>query len=150
MVRPDTINKILISLKIDGESSLFIFLKNDGKINRLGNGTFSNKNLVMFTGQLENNNYFLELMKLVNNEILEYAGVYDDKEKKGKQCKLSVIFSDHNDEEIGFIFTYGFDSYAIPKEIHNIVTTSIDLTNSWWLDQINLTNKKEKWWKFWK
>jgi hypothetical protein len=127
------ITNVLISLEVDNKQSLFILLASDGTVNRLGNGTVNNEDNDMYIG-ISNEKLFEKLMKRIPDDLFEYQGVYDIPDKKGKNCKLTLLFGGKEDNEaIGFKFLYGSESQGPPSEISEIVINAVNITEPWYL-----------------
>lgn len=131
---------VIISLDIGGDRALFILLARDGSINRLGTGTIRNEDIDLFIGSGEEA-IFEQLMSHLKEETLNHMGGYDIPEKRGKLCKLTILFRYSDEKEKGFVFQYGSNSLRPPLEIAQFVTAAVKLTDPWYEEQKRMVSQ---------
>jgi hypothetical protein len=130
-ITKENVDGIVVSLKIEGELSLFILLAQDGTMNRLGNGEDTNHR-IMAIRQVEPH-YFEQLRARVSDLMLQYTGrMYADPDRKGETCELTVLFR-ADGEETGIGYTYGDKSQGPPSEIQALVLEAAAITEQWYL-----------------
>mgnify|MGYP001549385338 CR=1 FL=1 len=124
------IDAVTILLEIEGETSLFILLAEDGSINRRGTGTMEDAG-GLFLGVIQEP-LFSQLMANLNDEVLDHMGAYINDEPKGALCELTIGFSFRDADDNGFAFRYGSESEGPPGVIVQFVMSAIELTEPWY------------------
>jgi len=140
MVNKKDIKKILVEMKADEKTILFILLSSDGSINRIGDGSLKNEDSDMYIGMIKDK-LFEKLIEKISKDAFQHAGVYKSNDIKGSQCELLILLSTDK-KEIGFKFNYGSESFGPPKDICEIVRIAVNLTEDWWQAQRKMINKK--------
>lgn len=132
---PNRINTTLVDVKVDNKQVLFIMLDNKGAINRIGDGSPDCQATDLFTGNSSQNG-FRELLKLVNEDMLQFCGnIYDIPDKEGRTCEMTVMFSGI-DLETGFKVIYGEHSQGPPRPVVDYVIKAVSLTEKWYLQKV--------------
>ena len=143
---------ILVILLVDGEHSLFIFLSEDGCINRIGNGSIDRIEREMFIGK-DGSDLFKQLRAQVTAGVIHFLGQrLAAPEPKGKLCELSVIFEYADGREAESAWRYGSESQGPPRDIRQFVTEAVRLTDPWYEKQKHMTataKKTKPWWRPW-
>ncbi|MCW5906904.1 MAG: hypothetical protein KIS94_03525 [Chitinophagales bacterium] len=143
------INKVLITLEADDKTTLFILLAKDGSIHRKGNGS-AEAGLPLATG-FSADGHFDALMLTVNENIFEYSGVMKMPERKGRECRLTLIFQGADEVDFSYRVVYGDQSEGPPAELVQILINAVKITDGWYFEQISEeVADKGKWWQFWK
>jgi hypothetical protein len=122
-----------ITLKVDGDLFLFVLVASDGTTNRLGSGTFEDKNRGLFIGQTEPA-IFEAVRSHVTPEMLHISGGFEHKNRRGATCELGVSFKFKDGGESGFGFRYGSESEGPPEEVRILVTDAVRVTEPWYQD----------------
>lgn len=130
----ENITAIMVSLKVDSKSSLFVMLAKDGSINRFGTGSENNTENSMYIG-ITKPDAFEKLMKQIDSKVFNWEGVYRSPDIKGKTCELTVGFQLSDGTEIGSEWTYGTQSQGPPSEIGNFVISAVEATETWYEEQ---------------
>lgn len=136
------IQAIHITLEIDGNNALFVLLANDGTVNRLGTGAVDNSETSLFIG-VTDPPLIDEVMKSLNDEMLEHMGGYEIPDQKGASCLLTIGFQFSGGEENGFRFSYGAESEGPPGEIIRLVIAAVEATEPWYTEQKEATNQEQ-------
>jgi hypothetical protein len=132
---------ISITLQVDGELFLFVLVASDGTTNRLGSGTFEDKNRGgLFIGQTEAA-IFEAVRSQVTPEMLHISGGFEHKNRRGATCELGVSFKFKDGGESGFGFRYGSESEGPPPEVREFVTEAVRVTEPWYQDFKEKTRK---------
>src|SRR6478672_8524504 len=87
----DSIQVILVELRVDDECSLFVLLAEDGLVNRQGSGAVDNSERTLFIGRAKEP-LFAQLRNKVQPEWMAHQGTYDIPEKAGRTCTLTIFF----------------------------------------------------------
>jgi hypothetical protein len=124
---------ISITLKIDGEPFLFLLVAGDGATNRMGSGTFEDKNRHLFIGKAEPA-IFEAVRSHVTPELLRISGGFEHKNRRGATCDWIVDFQFKDGRESGFGFRYGSESEGPPQEVGEFVTEAVRVTEPWYQD----------------
>ena len=128
------IKRIFIKLESDGKQRLNIFFSDSGTINRMGDGS-DDRISRFFIGRTDEPIFAIFIEK-ISEDLLSLVGRYSFPDPKGELCKLIISFVG-DDIDTGFEFTYGTDSDGPPEEIINLVNLALDLTDSWYEEQLN-------------
>ena len=131
-----SITSIRINLEIEGQQTLFIFMAEDGTIQRMGYGNESYEPKDLYIGSATEN-CFKEFRDDVKDEYLTYAGTYTSEDSKGLLCRLTVEFST-GEADYNFEYKYGSESAGPHQEIMQLVKKAIDVTEPWFLQQKQL------------
>jgi hypothetical protein len=142
------IDKVLITLEVAETTALLIALTKDGQIHRKGNGNVANTALQLAQG-FSSDGHFEALMMTVDESIFHYAGIINEPEKAGKECRLTIVFQGGNGLDYSFRVLYGEDSQGPPAELVKILVNAVAITEPWYQQQLNPEPQK-KWWQFWK
>jgi len=123
----EKVNKTLVELTVGEDQVLFVILGKDGSINRQGNGNAINLDHDLHIG-VTKDPLFSELINSASMELFEYLDKsYDLPDKKGKPCKLKILF--HGDNlDSGLEINYGEHSQGPPEEVAEFVINSVKLT----------------------
>jgi hypothetical protein len=145
-MKKEEVLEVRIELTINSQTALFIVLGKDGSLARQGSG---NREISKerYVGQSDGQ-YFMQLMKNLDEEIFKHFGIYDMPEKDGDACTLSLVFKDDQRIE-GFEFYYGYKSKNGPHvEVLSLVEKAVKLTEDWYRG----ANRKpgKRWWQIFK
>jgi hypothetical protein len=148
----DELNSCFIHIEYEGRPVLVVLLARDGSINRMGNGTVNPEvDDTWYIGKVEEP-LFDQLMMVVPNDILEYAGAYDPADRRGIECKCTIMFGHEDGRATQFEISYGSESEGPPLELQTIIRRAVELTDPWWKAQPNEANLlrlgKPKPWRF--
>jgi hypothetical protein len=136
-------DKVLITLKINNNTALFILMSEDGTVNRMGSGSITDNDREMFIG-INREPLFNRFIARVTPEMIKHQGVYDLPNRKGAECELTLLLGYRgSDRSAGFKFLYGSESQGPPTEISNLVQYATELTRPWHEEQ-KLTSKTKK------
>ncbi len=75
---------------------------------------------------------FQEILAHVDESWLDRPGQYVARQRKGKACRLSLLFHREGGRELGLTYLYGSESEGPPEEIRAFVLAAIDATQSWY------------------
>jgi hypothetical protein len=144
------IDKVLISLEVEDQTSVLIALAKDGAISRKGDGSTGNGPLPLVQGA-STEGHFEALMMTVNEDIFPYAGVINLSAKAGRDCRLSIVFQGPEKVDYSFRVLYGEDSKGPPQELAEILINAVKITEPWYRKQLHPEQAEAKpWWQFWK
>lgn len=125
-------NYLTIEVKVQTETVLVILLNDDGTINRKGDGS-QNPDRPYALGMGDTKEMFGKLSPLISDDFESYSnGVFDDPEKKGKECSLEIHLG-MGSKNTGCRFIYGADSMGPPKPISDFVIKALEVTDTWYL-----------------
>jgi len=136
----DSIQAILVELRVDDECSLFVLLAEDGLVNRQGTGTVDNSERTLFVGRAKEP-LFARLRNKIRPDWMAHQRAYDIPEKAGRICTLRILFRHGDGRETGFRFRYGSHSQGPPSDICDFVNAAVRLTDRWYEDQKVITNR---------
>jgi hypothetical protein len=132
---PSEFDKVLIDLRIDGKTALFILLTEDGTVNRMGSGCKGNTDRGMFIGR-NREPLFSRFMARITPELLRNQGAYELPNREGAECELTLLCGYRGSERsAGFQFIYGSESQGPPREIAELVEYAAELTTPWHEEQ---------------
>ena len=134
---------ISITLKVDGDPFLFILVAGDGTTNRMGSGTFEDKNRELFIGRTEPA-IFEAVRSHVTPELLRISGGFEHKDRRGTTCELTIGFKFKDGGESGFGFRYGSESEGPPQQVRDFVTEAVRVTEPWYQDFKQRTQKNRQ------
>ncbi|MFN8277596.1 MAG: hypothetical protein U0T84_08940 [Chitinophagales bacterium] len=150
------LNKLLVSLDIDGQNALFIAISKQGDIARKGNGAAPNQ-LPLLQG-VSHQGHFDAFMMTISEDVFAYSGVFDQKPYTGRICTLMIVFNGEDEAEAGFKCIYGDQSDGPPGELVQMVINAVKLTQPWYDQQISaakvtpipaVEKEKKPWWQMW-
>lgn len=134
---------MMVTLKVEGEHSLFIMLGADGAIKRMGTGAVDNDEFDMHIGKT-GPGLFQSLIPYITSEFCQWLGqALSDKTPKGKNCELVVGLMLSDGEEKIMQWHYGSESQGPPPEVCNFVVAIVDATEPWFNEQKAMANKAE-------
>lgn len=132
---------ISISLQREGQPLLTLFVARDGTTKRMGSGTDSEER-EMFVG-LSSAHVFTKIESHLTESMLSHPGRFKDPNPKGRICNLTVIFT-RAEGDVGVEFVYGSESMGPPREIVDLVTAAVELTDPWYEEQKELARGARK------
>jgi len=153
MHRVTDIGAVAITLKLGSERTLFVLLSSDGMVNRMGNGSTQPTDRDLYIGRtLEP--LLPALLTHLTDDVLRLTGIYDDSDKRGTPCRLSIALKFLDGADDGFDFSYGSDSLGPPDDISSFVQAAVAITEPWYTKQQAMVKDAERsttkpWWKFW-
>ncbi len=135
----EDLDGLSITLEVEEEVLLYIFLGRDGRIERLGNGEPIPEDAEppeLRSGTLnEGERYFETLLDYVTDEMLARPGHYEMPEQQGESCRLRLVFHLPGERVSGLEFEFGSESEGPPSEVNEFVHTALDLTEPWYTGQ---------------
>ncbi len=142
-----TVTGIMITLltQPDEKQLLFILLRPDGGIHRMGVGNHSPDDLdqSMFIGKISST-VFRQVLGLVTKDIKQGMGRrFKAPVIKGERLSLEILLEDNTGESEGIGFEYGMDSMGPPPPVCNLVVTAVRLTDQWYAAQKQMVRKLE-------
>ena len=105
----ESIKIIFVDLEVNGKTSLFVLLADDGTVNRMGTGTADNTERELYIG-LAKEPLFEQLRDMVQPDWMSLQGEYDIPEKEGLPCTLTILIAFGAGQEVGWRFRYGSES----------------------------------------
>lgn len=164
-LRLPPMDAIMVSLKVNGETVLFVLLAADGTANRMGTGSVYNQEWDMFIG-LTNGEMFHQLRSRVDPTWFDRLGGYELPNRIGQECELMVGFRLAEGKETGLMFKYGSESQGPPGDVCDFVKAAVEITQPWLETQKAMVAKnaaapaadpaprqsestRKPWWKFW-
>lgn len=148
----DSISGILIDLDVDESKSLYILLDEHGSINRIGTGSLNNTENDLWIGMLEDNTIFKTLRAAVPSDWLDLHGRYEFPDRKGAECKLTIMLHMTDDKDIALEILHGSESDHPPADVTEFVRKAVELTAEWMRsrkDLVEIEPEKKPWWKLW-
>jgi hypothetical protein len=148
------ISAVSITLEVDNRTALFVLLADDGSVNRGGTGSEDNEEHQLFIDRTDPPILPI-LLNDLTDEMLQFTGAYDVAQKRGARCRLTIALHFADGHEDGFRFDYGSKSKGPPKEIAELVSSAVDLTEPWYQEQKRLVattqsgKRTTPWWRFW-
>ena len=135
---------IMVTLKVEGEHSLFVMLGADGAIKRMGNGAVDNDEFDMFIGKT-GPELFASILPKITPEFCQWFGQsLGDRESKGKMCELTVGVMLEGGEEKIMQWRYGAESQGPPPEVCQFVIAVVDTTEPWFVQQKAMAEKTDQ------
>lgn len=147
----ETVDAIVVSLKIDGTLTLFVLLADDGSVNRMGTGSVHNAEHDWYIGVIDNG-AFRHLRSMIQPEWLEMPGRYEHPDKVGPECELSVMFRRKAGADVVIEFVYGAESLGPPEDLREFAATAVNLTAAWARKQKAIAERAarpKRWWLPW-
>jgi len=147
----ESIRAISVDLKVNGKTSLFVLLADDGTVNRMGTGTADNTERELYIGLAEEP-LFEQLRDMVQPDWMSLQGEYDIPEKEGLPCTLTILIAFGAGQEVGWRFRYGSESDGPPDDICEFVAAADRLTDPWYEHQkllVRSLKRAKPWWKIW-
>ena len=148
----DSIDLIVIELRVASKPALFVLVAADGTVHRLGTGTVNNTERDLFIGRSADR-VLDQLRAGIRPEWLDHQGSYDAPDKKGLPCELVVLMRHSDASESGLRFLYGSKSQGPPREICDFVERAVSITEPWYQEQKRRAARskvgRKPWWKFW-
>jgi hypothetical protein len=132
----DTLEVILIELKMAEKPALVVFLTADGTVNRMGTG-HDTSDPALFVGRTKDP-LFNRLREKVQPYWFERPGAYDSPVKKGVPCELTIMMGSPRKPEFGLKFLYGSESEKPSADVLQFVQEAVSLTTPWHLEQKRL------------
>lgn len=134
MNNPQDTAGILITYFIDEKEALFILLRKDGAINRMGAASLEDADGVLCIGQTSAS-IFESLTASINPELLQwFGGRREDRAPKGHICKLTIGLEQNDGRELASEWEYGSDSQVPPPAVVRFVLQAIKLTDPWYAE----------------
>jgi len=122
---------IMVRLLVDGETSLFIMLGDEGSITRKGTGAVDSRDGELFIGRTDPA-IFQQLRQQIGPELLGWLGQRrQDPQPRGKICELTVMLKYANGEESATAWRYGAESQGPPPGVCQFVIAAVNATNPW-------------------
>jgi hypothetical protein len=135
MDESQNINAILVRLLVGGEQALFILLRADGSINRLGTGSANNTERDMFIGGTDPE-LFQHLRARITAGLLGWCGrSLSAAQQLGKSCELTIGFMEADGHELMTAWRYGSESQGPPREVGEFVVAAVEMTTPWYEHQ---------------
>ena len=155
----ESIKAIFVDLEVNGKTSLFVLLADDGCVNRIGTGTADNTERDLYIG-LAKEPLFEQLRDMVQPDWMSLQGEYDVPEKEGLPCTVTIRFDCGAGQEAGWRFRYGPESDGPPDDISEFVAEAVRLTDPWYehqklvpgvpaLEFVRSLKRAKPWWKIW-
>jgi hypothetical protein len=137
------VHAILVDLKVDSETLLFIMVSADRSINRIGSGTFGNKNRDMFIGMTPDPAIFQRVRSHLTDSILQGLGMRFQMSENalGAPCKLTLMFQFNDGKSASSEYLYGTQSEGPPKEVTDFVRAAVRETEGWYQQQLRMVEK---------
>ncbi|GEM_PF-1639222 len=129
------VHGIALALEVDSKTLLFVLVSADGAINRVGNGTFGNKDLDFYIGKTDPA-IFGRVRSQVSDSILQDLGKrFQREEVRGAHCKLTVVFQFNDKKSRASEYVYGSESAGPPPYVADLVRAAVRETEGWWQQQ---------------
>ena len=136
-------DKALVTLKINGDTALFILLAEDGTVNRMGNGSLTNSDHEMYIGR-QPEPLFARFIDRITPQMLEHQGAYELPNRVGANCELTLLLGYRDSKRsAGFKFIYGSESQGPPPEIVELVRYAAEVTTPWHEQQKRIAKAKK-------
>ena len=148
------ITAVAITLTVNDKTSLFVLLADDGTVNRRGTGSEDNEENELFIGRTDPPLLPI-LLNDLTDEMLQFTGAYDVAQKRGARCTLTITLRFSDGHEDGFVIDYGSQSEGPPRELAQLVSSAVSLTEPWYEEQkrfvatTQVRQQKMPWWRFW-
>ncbi len=124
------IHAIVVDLDVDSKKLLFILVGSDGSINRVGSGTFGNKNRDMFIGKTDPA-IFQRVRPYLTDSMLHGLGMrFQSENPRGAPCKLTLMFQFNDGKSARSEYLYGAESLGPPREVADFVRAELGLKGS--------------------
>lgn len=134
-----------ITLTVEGQMTLFLMLDDSGAVNRMGGrmgGRMGDRMGGATSSPLERDMYighvspslFEQAIISLTDEVLAHAGGYASDSISGKPAVLQCVLV-AGDREYGYEFRYGTRSTGPPRELRELVTNALELTEPWYQAQ---------------
>jgi len=137
------IHAIAAELQVDSDLLLFILVAADGSINRVGSGTFANKNRSMFIGKT-NPAIFQRVRSHLTDSMLQMLGMgFRRQNPLGAPCKLTVGFEFNDGKSARSEYLYGTDSEGPPSDVADFVRVAVRETEEWYQQQLRMVEKRD-------
>ena len=126
------IGALAITLDVNRKPSLFLMLAADGTINRMGSGTLEDSGGQLFVGQTDPA-IFETVRSHLTEAMLELLGkTFQDQNRRGVPCKLTLTFQFKDGTWNGFGFLYRSESEGMRKDVADYVTAAVRGTDPWY------------------
>jgi hypothetical protein len=135
------IHDIAVGLHVGSEDLLFVLVGADGSINRIGSGTFKNKNRDMFIGMTDPV-IFQRVRSHLTDSIMQGLGMGFRRENPlGAPCKLTIIIRFNDGKSASSEYLYGAESEGPPSEVADFVRAAVRETEGWYQQQLRMVEK---------
>lgn len=135
-------DKALVTLKINGDTALFILLAEDGTVNRMGNGSLASDHDMYIGRQPEP--LFARFIGRITPQLLEHQGAYELPNRAGAHCELTLLLGSRgSNRSAGFKYIYGSESQGPPPEIADLIRYAVELTKPWYEQQKRSANARK-------
>lgn len=133
MLTQDTITAAGVVMEAAGEQVLLIQMGADGSVSRQGTGAIDSSGAPLVVGQTDPP-LFDQFHPYLTDELIGYAGVYDEPDPKGTPVKLIIILEGH-DEQARLEFNFGSQSRGVPESIYTLASLAVEITEDWYQSQ---------------
>ncbi|MDH5391919.1 MAG: hypothetical protein OEY11_01910 [Gammaproteobacteria bacterium] len=127
------IEKIRIDIQSEGNSALSLMISRIGDMMRQGNGNFPANEFVACSDI--DPNIFLQLIEGMDNDIFNFATVYDHPDKSGLPITYSIAFQGKDEKTLIFEFRFGTetkDTGELLPYFEGFISKALLLTNDWY------------------
>ena len=133
----NNIIKIRIDVASEQQHVLSLMLASDGTIVRQGTGSLPVEKAI-FDGVIDKG-VFTTLIERLDNQLFDYASVYDHPDKTGIPVVYSVAFLDDKGEACFFEFRFATQTADLGELLpyfDDFISQAVQLTDSWYQQQL--------------
>jgi hypothetical protein len=122
---------------------LFILVSADRSINRIGSGTFGNKNRDMFIGMTPDTAVFQSVRSHLTDSVMQDLGMRFQMSENplGLPCKLTLVFEFNDGKSASLEYLYATQSVGPPKKGQDFVRAAVRETEGWYQQQLRMVEK---------